>query len=250
MIIRVFVSVFVLLLLSACNSGSDLSAIGTVAPDLAPRAITVSNILVVGGTKGIGLETVKLALERGHNVTAMSRNPERIDFSHERLSKLKGNILDPESVEKAVTGKDAVIISIGMGPTRKPVTLFSRGTANVLNAMSAQGVKRLIKVTGIGAGDSRGHGGFFYDTILQPLLLDTIYQDKDIAEQLIADSDASWTIVRPGFLTDDASEANYRVISEMNGVTSGDISRADVAHFMLAALETQSYIHATVLLSN
>ncbi|MFK7733940.1 MAG: NAD(P)-dependent oxidoreductase [Pseudomonadales bacterium] len=247
---RILLLAFCCLVLSACNGGSDLSEFGEPAPNIASSAPATLNLLVIGGTKGIGLETVQLALSRGHTVTAMARRPERLFMSHERLTKLKGDILDLESVKQAVSGKDAVIVSIGAGPTRKPVTLFSKGTANVLEAMRTQELKRLITVTGIGAGDSRGHGGFFYDNILQPLLLDTIYRDKDIAEQLIADSDSSWTIVRPGFLTDDASEANYRVIADMNGVTSGDISRADVAHFMLAAIEADSYLGATVLLSN
>lgn len=248
--IRILVLAFCGLVLSACNGGSDLSQTGTPAPNLTQQAPATLNILVVGGTKGIGLETVKLALARGHKVTAMARRPERMTLSHESITKFKGDILDPESVNLAVSGKDAVIIAIGAGPTREPVTLFSKGTANVLEAMRAQKVERLISVTGIGAGDSRGHGGFFYDTILQPLLLKTIYEDKDIAEQLIVDSDSAWTIVRPGFLNDEASAANYRVIGDMTDVISGDISRADVAHFMLAALEADTYLGSTVLISN
>ncbi len=241
------IGVFVL---SACSGGSDLSQTGTAAPTLLPTPPAVLNVLVVGGSKGIGLETVKLALSRGHSVTAMARRPERMELSHERLSTFKGDILDPGSVDQAVSGKDAVIVSIGAAPTRKPVTVFSKGTANLLNSMRDHKVKRLITVTGIGAGDSRGHGGFFYDKILQPLLLDTIYRDKDIAEQLIVDSDSTWTIVRPGFLNDESSSATYRVVSDMAGVTSGDISRADVAHFMLSALENKSHINSTVLISN
>ncbi len=188
MSIRAFAIALCGFVLCACNGGSDLSQAGEPAPALAPFAPAVLDILVVGGSKGIGLETVKMALQRGHNVTAMARRPERMSESHERLVKLKGDILDPGSVSKAVEGKDAVIISIGASPTRKPVTLFSKGTANVLAAMQAKEVTRLIAVTGIGAGDSRNHGGFFYDNILQPLLLDTIYRDKDVAEQLINDS--------------------------------------------------------------
>ena len=107
-----------------------------------------------------------------------------------------------------------------------------------------------MAVTGIGAGDSRGHGGFLYDNILQPLLLNTIYEDKDRAEALIIDSTSEWTIVRPGFLNDDISKASYRIIRDMRGIISGDISRADTSHFIISGLETNSYIGATVLLTN
>jgi hypothetical protein len=55
--------------------------------------------------------------------------------------------------------------------TRKPVSVFSEGARNVIEAMRNSAVKQLICVTGIGAGDSKNHGGFFYDRIINPLLL-------------------------------------------------------------------------------
>jgi hypothetical protein len=71
----------------------------------------------------------------------------------------------------------------------------------------------------------------------QPLALKTVYADKDIAEGLVSGSVVDWTIVRPGFLT-------------MTDVTAGDISRADVAHFIVATLESNNYLQKTVLLTN
>lgn len=247
---RRIVSALTGLSLSACTGGVDRTTAGDPAPVLGPEAPSSLRILVIGGTSGIGLQTVKLALDRGHNVTAMARRPERMTLSHERLTIVKGDILDARSVEAALTGCDGVVSSIGVGPTRKPVTVFSEGIANVLAAMQKLGVPRVVAVTGIGAGDSRGHGGFVYDNITQPLLLKTNYADKDREEALIRASDTDWTIVRPGFLNDDASDAQYRIISDMQGITSGDIARADVAHFIVSALESQSHSGATVLLTN
>ncbi len=244
------VCVFAGIFLVACNGDLETSSTGEAAPVLGLRAPTALNILVIGGTNGVGLETVKLALERGHTVTAMARRPERMTLTHERLNTIKGNILDPTSLGLATAGKDAVVIAIGIGPTRKPVSVFSEGTANVLAVMQKHGVRRLTAVTGIGAGDSRGHGGFFYDNIVQPFFLHTIYEDKDRAEALIIASSSEWTIVRPGFLNDDISKASYRIISDMRGITSGDISRADTSHFIISGLEKNSYIGATVLLTN
>jgi putative NADH-flavin reductase len=111
-------------------------------------------------------------------------------------------------------------------------------------------VRRLICVTGIGAGDSRGHGGFLYDRIVNPLLLKTIYQDKDRQEALIRASHTDWTMVRPGFLTNGPRTGSYRVLTDLKGVTAGRISRADVAHFMLAELAANRYLGQTPLLTS
>ena len=84
-----------------------------------------------------------------------------------------------------MSGQDAVCTCVGVNPTRKPVELFSRGARNVLAALQDAPATKYVAVTGVGAGDSRGHGGFFYDKIFQPLLLGTIYADKDREEELI-----------------------------------------------------------------
>ncbi len=247
---RLIFTAFVGLCLVACGGGVDHATAGDPAPVLRSEAPTALRILVIGGTSGIGLQTVKLALERGHSVTAMARRPERMTLTHDRLETVKGDILNGESVAAALAGHDAVVTAIGIGPTRKPVSVFSQGTRNVLAAMQNLGVHRLISVTGIGAGNSRGHGGFLYDRIIQPLMLKTAYEDKDREEALIKATDTNWTIVRPGFLNDDDSEMRYRVISDLDGITSGDIARADVAQFIVSALESRRYLGATVLLTN
>ncbi len=249
-----FVVAIALAVLAGCGgdgskNGDRLAEVGDPPPELAPQAVPL-RILVIGGTSGTGLEVVKIALARGHSVTAMSRQPDRMTLTHANLEARKGDILDVAAVKAAVKNKDAVVNAIGIGPTRDPVTVFSKGIKHLLNVMAKQNVKRLIAVTGIGAGNSRGHGGFFYDRILQPLALKTIYEDKDRAETIIAESSVDWTIVRPGTLTTDPAEMRYRVIEDLTGVTAGSIARADVAHFIVAALEADSYQGATVLLSN
>jgi putative NADH-flavin reductase len=152
-------------------------------------------------------------------------------------------------VQQALAGQEVVCLTIGVGVTFKPVSVFSRGTQNLLAAMAVHGVRRLICVTGIGAGDSKGHGGFLYDRLFNPLLLRTIYEDKDRQEALIRASDADWTIVRPGFLTNGPLTGEYRVITDLTGVTAGKISRADVAHFILRELTENRYLRQTPLLT-
>jgi len=207
------------------------------------------NILIVGATRGIGRQLLEQALAAGHTVTALVRTPRRLALRHERLKVVKGDILDPDSVALAMSGQYAVCCTIGVKAPWIRVTVFSEGTRNLLQAMKNAGVKRLVCVTGIGAGDSRGHGGFLYDSIFYPLLLKPIYADKDRQESLIKASNLDWTIVRPGFLTNGPSTKSYRMLTDLTGIRAGRISRADVAHFILNELESNRYLRQTPLLT-
>jgi putative NADH-flavin reductase len=208
------------------------------------------NIVIVGATRGIGRQLLEQTLTSGHTVTALVRNPQELSTQRERLKIIQGDILDSDSVSLAMTGQDAVCCTIGVKIPWIRVTVFSEGTKNLLQAMERSGVKRLVCVTGIGAGDSKGHGGFLYDSIFLPFLLRTIYADKDRQESLIKASGVDWTIVRPGFLTNGPLTENYRILTNMAGVTAGRISRADVAHFMLKTLESKHYLRQTPLLTS
>jgi putative NADH-flavin reductase len=206
-------------------------------------------LLIIGASRGIGRQLLEQALQAGHTVTAMARHPEKLPRAQDGLTVVAGDILNPSQVQPAVAGQEAVCLTIGVGVTRKPVAVFSQGTKNVLAAMTEHGVRRLVCVTGIGAGDSAGHGGFLYDRLFKPLLLKTIYEDKDRQEALIRVSDTDWTIVRPGFLTNGPLTGNYRVLTDLWGITTDRISRADVAHFMLEELTSPRYVRQTPLLT-
>lgn len=206
-------------------------------------------ILIIGCSQGIGLQLLKQCLEAGHLVTALARHPSKIELHHENLSVLEGDILDPVSVNSAVKGQDAVCLTIGVPITFKPVTVFSIGTATVIEAMKTHGVRRLICVTGIGAGDSKGHGGFLYDQIFKPLFLKTIYADKDIQERHIQESELDWVIVRPAGLTNGAKTGQYLALTQLEGITSKRISRADVAYFIVEELAQPKFKGKAVLLT-
>lgn len=206
-------------------------------------------ILVIGASRGIGRELTRQALGMGHRVTVLARYPDRISPEDGDLRVLRGDILDLKSVEAAVAGQEAVCVTVGIKPTRRPVTVFSEGTRNVLAAMDMAGVPLLIAVTGIGAGDSRGHGGFLYDRLIQPTLLRSIYQDKDRQERLIRESPVDWVVVRPGFLTNGPLTGKFRTITDMKGERAGKISRADVAFFILGQCDSASFLKKTPLLT-
>ncbi|HEX8846928.1 MAG TPA: SDR family oxidoreductase [Pyrinomonadaceae bacterium] len=206
-------------------------------------------LLVIGASRGIGLDVVQQALAAGHEVTALVRTPASFPVHHEKLKVTKGDILDQSSIEKALNGQDAVCVTIGIKVTRKPVSVFSKGTKAVVEAMKNSSCKRLICVTGIGAGDSRGHGGFLFDKIFQPFFLRTISEDKDRQEMIVRESGLDWVIVRPAVLTNGPRTGKYRVLTDLKGVKAGKISRADVADFILREASEMKYKGETPLLT-
>jgi len=207
------------------------------------------NMLIVGASRGIGRRLLEQALAAGHSVTALARSPVSPAGARERLRTVSGSVLDPAVVDTAMAGQEAVCCVLGVKTPWEQPRLFSEGTTRLLAAMKQAGVRRIVCITGIGAGDSKGHGGFLYDRIVFPLLLSGVYADKDRQESLIRASDMDWTIVRPGFLTNGPLTGHYRALTGLAGVTAGKISRADVAHFVLNELESNRYVRQTPLLT-
>jgi putative NADH-flavin reductase len=135
-------------------------------------------VLILGATGSIGRHVVEQALQRGHQVTVLARDPKKVVPKDPRIQIVEGKVLDPQALDRAVVGQEAVIYAIG-ADSRRPTTLFSDSTRLLIAAMEKHGVRRLVCITGIGAGDSRGHGGFLYDRIIYPLFTKNIYRDKD-----------------------------------------------------------------------
>ena len=177
----------------------------------------MAKLLVIGASRGIGLETVKAALAAGHSVRALARSAVRIPIKNAVLDKVSGDALDSETVRNALRDVDVVIQTLGVDIAPRAIfehtALFSQSTRILVDVMKAAGVKRLITVTGLGAGDSRGHGGLLYDAVIFPLFLKRVYDDKDVQEWIIRSSGLDWTIVRPGPLTNNPATGRYRVLT-------------------------------------
>jgi putative NADH-flavin reductase len=214
----------------------------------------MAKLLIIGASRGIGLETVKAALRDGHKVCALARSAASIPIENPDLEKLSGNALDSDTIRNALEGVDVVIQTLGVDISLRaifePTTLFSRSTRILVDAMKAAGVNRLIAVTGLGAGDSRGHGGILYDVVVFPLLLKRVYDDKEAQEWIIRSSGLDWTIVRPGLLTSGPAAGRYRVLSMPQEWRFGVVSRADVADFLVRQADDRTLIGATPLLIN
>ena len=209
-------------------------------------------VLICGATGNIGRLTVDKALKTGHEVTAFARSPEKLD-DRNNLHKAQGDVMDTDSVTAAMEGQEAVVITFGAPVNWSTLTsvpdLCTAGTLNIMAAMRQRGVKRLICMTGIGAGDSKGHGRFVFDNLILPIMLGRIYVDKNRQEQAIMQSDLNWTIVRPTELTNDRESGEYRVLTDLKGQKATTIPRADVADFLVRQVDSQQYMHQTPLIT-
>ena len=204
-------------------------------------------ITVIGASRGIGRKVVDYALSRGHSVRALARSADKMDIVADGFEPIVGDATDPASLAVAIAGADAVILTLGAPRdlrVLKRTTLFSDVTRALIPAMEAAGVKRLLAVTGFGAGDSAAKLSTL-EKIPFKLLLGRAYADKAVQEDLIKTSPLDWTIARPGILNDNAMSEKYKMLVEPETWRQGIVSRADVAHFLVHAAEDGSHIRQT-----
>jgi putative NADH-flavin reductase len=213
----------------------------------------VATVLIIGASRGIGLETVRAALQAGHSVRALARSARRIPVDNPKLEKRAGDALEMATVKRALTGVDVVIQSLGVsaGPEiiLKPTRLFSTATRVLVTAMEEAQIKRLICVTGFGAGDSRGHGGLLYSAAFR-LLLGRMYDDKDVQERIVRRSELDWVIVRPVILTNGPKTNTYRALVDLRAWACGFISRVDVADFLIKQIGGDAFLRETPVLTS
>lgn len=204
-----------------------------------------SRILIVGATGGTGRELVTQALDQGYQVTAFARNPAHLQVEHPRLTVVRGDVLDPSSLDAALRGQDAVLSALGHRQFFRPTRIQSEGTRNLLEAMERQGIRRFVGESALGIGDSAFHGGLLSTFFVIPLILPFYFWDKARQERVIAGSRADWTIVRPGALS--SGQRRGGVQARPGGgslLHSSRIARADVAAFMLEQLADDRYLRA------
>jgi uncharacterized protein YbjT (DUF2867 family) len=206
-------------------------------------------ILVLGATGGTGVAIVKEAQAVGREVVALVRSKDKA-AALAPAQLVIGDVRDEKTLETALQGVDAVVSSLGtpMSPF-KEVTLLSTATSSLVRAMRSQGVRRLIAITGMGAGDSKGHGGFLYDRLFNPLMLRKVYEDKDRQEDIVRASDLDWTLVRPSVLNDKPPHGNIQVLTDLSNFHGGEIARADVAKFVVGQLTDKRYLRKVPLIS-
>jgi uncharacterized protein YbjT (DUF2867 family) len=174
---------------------------------------------------------------------ALVRAKARSDLPGAEL--LEGDVRDEETLSHALDGCDAVVSSLGTGMGFREVDLLTVATRALVAAMTRTDVRRLICISALGVGDSRGHGGFIFDRLFQPLLLGPAYKDKDRQEAAIRASSLDWVVVRPAMLTNGAPRGRVRATADLAGVHGGKIARADVAQFVVEQLTTDTWLRRT-----
>lgn len=204
-------------------------------------------IIVFGASRGTGLYAVKLAIENGHEVTAVARSISSIKLGKEspqdkrdNLKVIQGDVLFPSTFESEIQGKDVVISSIGVSNT-KPTTLYSQGTANIINAMVKYNVSRLLCISGVGVEVTPGMSlplKLATKFIVQPLLRNN-FSDLLKMEDAVKQTDLNWTIVRAPRLTDGALTGRYRFATNDYLRNPLLIGRSDLAHFIVNNIDNR-----------
>jgi putative NADH-flavin reductase len=186
-------------------------------------------LLILGATGGTGRQIVAQARAAGHEVAAFDRHGK-------------------SPLAQAVVGQDAVISAIGRGLSFKANGLIAKVVPEILSAMKAASVRRLIFMSAMGVGVS------YQDAPLMPriffrTLLRGIYADKAIGDRLIQASDLDWTLVQPSQLTDGPLTGIYRSGERLRMSGMPQISRADAAQFILRQLDDRASVRKTLIVS-
>ncbi|MCW2883071.1 MAG: NAD-dependent epimerase/dehydratase [Sphaerisporangium sp.] len=209
-------------------------------------------LTVFGATGGTGKEVVRQALDAGHQVAAVVRDPARLAISHSALEVVTADVTDPDSLRPALAGREAVISALGPH-SRKDVGIASTALGSILRAMDASEVRRLAVLSAVPVGPVPEGETLLYRSVALPLLrriLRDAYADLAVMEEEVRRSAVEWTIVRPPRLTDKPLTGNYRRAVGGNVPRGYTISRADVAHAMLALLDDPATVKQAVGLAN
>jgi putative NADH-flavin reductase len=206
-------------------------------------------ITVFGANGPTGRLLTGQALAAGHQVAAVTRQPDSFPLHHDRLEVGGADVLDPAAVDTVVAERDAVLSTLGVPAGKEPITTYSRGVANIVAAMRRHRVRRLAVVSSSGV-DPRPYsdGGLLFNRVLLPYVTrvmgKTLYDDMRRMETLVRASDLDWTILRPSGLYHLPSVTDYTLVE---GHADGRFtSRADLAASMLAVLNDNRYLRTTL----
>jgi uncharacterized protein YbjT (DUF2867 family) len=213
------------------------------------------NILVIGATGGSGRAVCDALLERGHRVTALARRASRL-APRAGLERVDGDATDRAVLDRLLPGHDAVVVTLGIsepalrvrlrGAQGTPDDVRSRGTAQLIRAARAAGVRRIIVQSSYGVGPTRDLLGLI-DRALFALMIKPQIFDSELQESLLRGSELDWTIVQPVHLTD--HEAAERFTSTDGRTRHRKVTRRAVAEVHADLVEQHSMIGETVSVS-
>lgn len=200
-------------------------------------------IALFGGTGRTGTLFLDRALAAGYEVNALVRSPEKVSQQHDNLNIIKGDMLDPLTVEKTVSGA-GVVVSLFGHVKGSPEWLQTNGTKNIVAAMSKHSVERIISLSGGGLPFPEKDKPKLIDKLIRGVMkvfVPKVLNDAIEHHKVLKDSGLEWIIVRGPRLTDGDEKGEYRV--GYVGVNSGtSISRADLANFLIKQLKDDTYL--------
>jgi len=213
-------------------------------------------IIVFGSTGGTGLATMQALVAAGHNITGFARDPTKLPSSPS-ITPIRGDVMNAADVATAIPGHDLVVVSLGnsqnpfaliLGARRTtPATVCETGTHHIVTAMQAAGITRLLVVTAFGIGDTRAQLPLAFK-IFYRLVLREHMADKEQQEAVVKASGLDWTLVQPVGLTNGPC-TNKWLASTDGVIRRQQMSRADVAAFLVSLVAATDYSRTTVGLS-
>lgn len=209
-------------------------------------------IVIFGANGGTGRLLAEQGLDAGHEIVAVTRNPRDFPLAHDRLTVAKADVHDRPGVVDALEGADAVLSTLGVPFTRKPIEVYGEGIASIVAAMEAHGVKRLVAVSSAATEPTHhADGGFLMNRVIQPLVLATIgkttYRDMRRMEEVLRASDLDWTVLRPGGLFDAPAVSEYELAERSSDRIF--TSRADLAAGLLEQVTSTEWIQRFVAIN-
>jgi putative NADH-flavin reductase len=203
------------------------------------------HITIFGANGPTGRLLTGQALDAGHHVVAVTRHPEAFPVHHADLTVAQADVYNRAATAAVVRDSDAVLSTLGVPYSRRPITVYSTGVANIVAGMGEHGVKRLVVVSS-SATEPHLHadGGFLLNRVLQPVIVATIgktmYADMLRMERLVRETDLDWTVLRPSGLFDLPAPTAYRLDEdEAPGVYT---ARVDLAASMLDQLTDDRFV--------
>jgi putative NADH-flavin reductase len=206
---------------------------------------TVMKVVIFGASGLTGHELVAQALQKSYDVTAFVRDPAKLKIRNNLLNIVQGNVADAAVVKKAVENQDAVLIALGAKTPFKHDRVLIDGVRNIVEAMKVTTARRLIYESYLGVRENRKELGFIVNHVVSVILAKAI-ADHEEKEAIIKGSGLLWTIVRPPKLTNGPFTGQYHSGEHITSKSLLlEISRADVADFMLKQIDSRAYIHKT-----
>ncbi len=209
-------------------------------------------IVIFGANGKTGRLLTRRALDAGHSAVAVTRRPGDFPFSDPRLAVAAADVRNEAALDDAVDGADAVLSTLGVPFTRRPVDTYSVGTANIVAAMRRNGVRRLAVVSSTGAYPTTGRRETpfalrLFEPVVSRFVGKTVYDDIRRMETVARDSGLDWTIVRPSGLFDLAEPTNY-IAGEVDPV-GAFTARIDLADYLVTLASNPDTVGRTVVVS-